>query len=223
VSSTGETQSLLRLMAWLSPAFPVGGFAYSSGLERAVHDRLVADADGLGHWLSATLEAGALWNDAVLLSAAAGAHGDPEMLASLSELGLALAGSAERHLETLSLGRAFLAAASAWPHPVLTLLPSDCPYPVSVGVVAAAHDVAVGQTVAAYLHAALSQGVSAGIRLGVCGQQQGVAILAHLEARMAEAAGRAAAATLDDLGTSTVQADIAAMRHETQHSRLFRS
>ena len=223
MSSPGETQSLLRLMAWLSPAFPVGGFAYSSGLERAVHDRLVTDAEGLRGWLSATLEAGTLWNDAVLLAGAARAADDGRQLADLSELGLALAGSTERHLETLSLGRAFLAAASAWPHPVMALLPRDCPYPVAVGAVASAHGVPTEQALAAFLHAALSQGVSASIRLGVCGQQQGVAILADLEARVAEAAGRAAAATLDDLGTSTVQADIASMRHETQHSRLFRS
>ncbi|MGN7293818.1 urease accessory protein UreF [Rhizobium sp. SAFR-030] len=223
MSLTRDTQSLLRLMAWLSPAFPVGGFAYSSGLERAVHDRLVTDAEGLRGWLSATLEAGTLWNDAVLLAGAARAVDDGRQLAELSELGLALAGSTERHLETLSLGRAFVSAAGAWPQAVFERLPRDCPFPVAVGAVASAHGVSTEQALAAFLHAALSQGVSAGIRLGICGQQQGVAMLAQLEARVVEAAARAAASTLDDLGSSTVQADIASMRHETQHSRLFRS
>ena len=42
----GRTEAAqLRLMAFLSPAFPVGGFSYSHGLERAAHDGLLPDAD----------------------------------------------------------------------------------------------------------------------------------------------------------------------------------
>ena len=40
---TGNTQSeLLRLLAWLSPAFPTGAYAYSHGLEQAVEDGDIA-------------------------------------------------------------------------------------------------------------------------------------------------------------------------------------
>ena len=42
----------LRLMAFLSPAFPVGGFSYSHGLERAAFDGLLPDADALREWLA---------------------------------------------------------------------------------------------------------------------------------------------------------------------------
>mgnify|MGYP002333228339 FL=1 len=76
---------------------------------------------------------------------------------------------------------------------------------------------------AAYLHAAVSQMISAAIRLGVCGQSEGVAVLAALEEEIVAVASRAASTTLDDLGTSCIQAEIASLRHETQHSRLFRS
>lgn len=223
MSAAPTTQVLLRLMAWLSPAFPVGGFAYSAGLERAVHDRLVADAAGLKAWLSTLFVRGTGWNDAVLFAAAHRAAQRPEEIAELSALGLALAGSAERHLETLSLGRAFMTGASAWPHKVFDSLPKDCPYPVAVGAISAAHGIGAEPALAAYLHALLSQGVSAGIRLGVCGQQDGVAILQGLEDGVAETAARAAGSSLDDLGSATVQADIASLRHETQASRLFRS
>lgn len=218
-----EMQALLRLMAWLSPAFPVGGFAYSSGLERAVHDRLIVDAASLEAWLSTSLEHGFLWNDAVFVSLSAHAADEPDRLDELAELGLALAGSAERHMETLSLGKAFLAAAQAWPSEVFDRLPVECPYPVAVGAVASAHDIAAAQAVAAFLHAGISQAVSAGIRLGVAGQQDGLRILSGLETLLGEVAQRAAKAVLDDLGSATVQADIASIRHERQHSRLFRS
>src|SRR5690606_8828127 len=57
------TSALLRLMTWLSPAFPVGAFAYSHGLERAIEERLVRDRVSLIGWLQVLLEHGSAWND----------------------------------------------------------------------------------------------------------------------------------------------------------------
>ncbi|MCJ9754168.1 urease accessory protein UreF, partial [Neorhizobium sp. BETTINA12A] len=102
-------------------------------------------------------------------------------------------------------------------------LPRAVPFPVAVGAVAAAHGVPAAQALAAYLHAAVSQSVSTGIRLGVSGQVEGVAILAEIEGLVADIADKASLAALDDLGGAAVQAEIASLRHETQHSRLFRS
>jgi urease accessory protein len=218
-----DTQALLRLMAWLSPAFPIGGFAWSGGLERAVADGLVKDAAGLGDWLSTLMRHGALWNDTVLFSDAWRRFEDTAALKEVAELGLAMAGSAERFAETSSLGKAFVAAASAWPAPVLERLPPDVPFPVAVGAIAAAHGVPAEKALAAFLHAAVSQAVSAGIRLGCCGQADGVKILAALEHPISQLSERVDGLTLDDLGGAAVQAEIASLRHETQHSRLFRS
>lgn len=223
MNGTLDTQALLRLMAWLSPAFPIGGFAWSGGLERAVHDGLVRSADDLSEWLATLLSHGGLLNDAVLFCEAWRQFENEAALKEVAELGLALAGSAERHAETLALGKAFVTAASAWPADVFDLLPADVPFPVAVGSVAAAHGVPAEKALAAYLHAAVSQSVSAAIRLGVCGQSEGVAVLARLEAQIAEVAERADGSTLDDLGSAAMQADIASLRHERQHSRLFRS
>jgi urease accessory protein len=144
-------------------------------------------------------------------------------LAELTALAQALAGSAERYRETVLLGDAFMAAAAAWPHDVFNRLKKGTPYPVAVGAIAAAHGVVLEDMLAAYLHAGVSQFISAGIRLGVAGQKDGVAILAYLEADIASLAGHAAASTLDDLGSATILADTASMRHEIQQTRLFRS
>lgn len=218
-----ELQALLRLTAWLSPAFPVGSFAYSGGLERAVADGLVRDADMLRRWLQTLIGNGSVWNDAVLLAASHQAHGDGDRLAELAELAAALAGSRERHQETMLLGEAFLAAAQAWPDDVFSRLPKKSAYPVAVGGVTGAHGVALEKALAAFLHAYLSQSVSAGIRLGVSGQKDGVAILAGLEEHVMDIAARAARSSIEDLGSATVLADIAGLRHETQQTRLFRS
>lgn len=223
VETAVDTKALLRLMAWLSPAFPIGGFAWSGGLERAVTDGLVRKAADLHDWLVTTVRHGALWNDAVLFAEAWRQSQDEASLHALSALGLALAGSAERFAETLSLGKAFVTGASAWPHPVFARLPADLPFPIAVGAVSAAHAVPLTQALAAWLHASFSQAISAGIRLSVAGQAEGVAILAKLEPMIEDIAGQAATSTLDDLGGAAIQAEIATLRHETQHSRLFRS
>ncbi|WP_045023647.1 urease accessory protein UreF [Rhizobium nepotum] len=218
-----NTRALLRLMAWLSPAFPIGGFVWSGGLERAVADGLIKDAADLESWLATLLGHGSLWNDAVLFAEAWRQTGESCGLHDVAALGLALAGSAERHMETSSLAKAFCAAASAWPTPVLQRLPADAPFPIAVAAVASGHDVPLVQALAAYLHAAVSQAVSASIRLGVTGQRDAVAIIASLETQVEDISRRAAETTLDDLGTATVQAEIASLRHETLHVRLFRS
>lgn len=215
--------ALLRLMAWMSPAFPVGGFSYSGGLEKAVEDRRVSDAAGLYGWVEVLLRSGSLWNDAVFLADAWRNGTDAVALSEAADLARALAGSAERYRETVLLGDAFVAAAGAWPHAVLELLPKEVPYPVAIGAVAAGHGVPLRETVAAFLHAGVSQIVSAGIRLGVAGQKDGVAILSASEATIGEMAARAVQSTLNDLGSATVIADTATMRHEMQGTRLFRS
>ena len=218
-----DGQALIRLMTWLSPSFPVGGFAYSAGLERAVHDRLVGEADDLGDWIGTMLRQGSWWNDAVLLAAAWRAEQDGQALGEILALAEALAGSSERHLEIINQGEAFVAAAAPWPHPVLVRLGDRPPYCVAVGSLAAAHGIGLEPTLAAYLHALCSQAVSAAIRLNLLGQRQGVATLATLESIILETSTKAAGSTLDDLGSATVMADLAALRHETQYSRIFRS
>lgn len=214
-------RALLRLMTWLSPSFPVGGFSYSHGLERAVHDGLVGDRQGLEDWLLQLLQFGSAWNDAVLFAEAwrrATGGGDLEKLAELAE---ALAGCAERHRETMLLGSAFVTAASAWPH--VPALPADCPYCIAVGAVAGAHGVALEDALGVFLQAFASGLVQASIRLGVVGQNDAVAIVARLEGPVLETAGRGALSSLDDLGSATLLSEVAAMRHETQYSRLFRT
>jgi urease accessory protein len=225
ITTTAMTDvgALLRLMTWLSPAFPVGAFSYSGGLEQVVSDGDVRDAATLRDWLSSLLSHGNLWNDAVLFAEAhrnVDAEGDLKAVAAFAE---ALAGSAERHRETMLQGGAFLAAASGWPHPVLDVLGEEAAYPVAVGAVAGGHGIGAEAALAAFLHAVASNLVSVAIRCGVIGQRDGVAVLAWLEPSVIALAGRAAGSTLDDLGSATIRAEIASLRHETLTTRLFRS
>jgi urease accessory protein len=136
--------------------------------------------------------------------------------------------SRERHLETTAQGRAFIEIASnAWSSERLPPLIAACAgataYPVAVGIVSAAHDVPIAAVLHGFLHALVSNWVSAASRLVPLGQTDSQRVLAALEPVVAQTAARALHATLDDLGSASFRADLASLRHETQYTRLFRS
>ena len=222
--------ALYRLMVWLSPAYPVGGFSYSSGIEWAVEAGDIKDAASLRDWLGVMLAEGGGFCDAVLFAHAHRAieQDDDKSLRDVAELAAALAPSKERHLETTAQGNAFIeATAAAWPCAALDRLKQtwDGPvaYPVAVAVAAAGHAVARDPALAAFLQALAANWVSAGVRLIPLGQTDGQRALAALEPVVAHTAQRALAASLDDIGSAAFRADLASARHETQYTRLFRS
>lgn len=217
-----EAVALARLMTWLSPAFPVGAFAYSHGLERAIHDGLIRDRASLREWLEALLERGSAWNDAVLLAETWRRSGSDEDIADVSELAEAMSGSRERHMETTLQGSAFIDAMVAWSGEPASW-EGPVAYPVAVGSAAARHGIELADALTAYLHAFASNLVQACVRLVPLGQRDGVATLAALEPVILRAAQRAAVSTLGDLGSCSIRADIISMNHEIQYSRVFRS
>ncbi len=220
----------LPLMVWLSPAFPVGAFAYSHGLEWAVEQGEVTDAETCRGWIADLLAFGSGRNDAVLLAAAwrAAAARDDAALHAAAELAAALQPSLERRLETTAQGNAFVTAVrAAWPTETVERLKGawdgDVAYPVALGTAAAGHGIGLRATLDAFLLGFVSNIVSAVVRLGPIGQTDGQRILAALMPAIAETAAFAEASTLDDLGACAFRSDIASMRHETQYTRLFRS
>ena len=230
--STLPSAALTRLMAWLSPAFPVGAYTYSHGLEWAIEDGTVTTADELTAWLVDVLRHGGGRNDAILLANAyhAAAGGDHEALRDIAALAAAFQPSKERHLETTAQGRAFLQAVlGAWSNDRLEALATALEpeaaiaYPVALAAAAAAHDVPLDAILVAALNAFVANIVSAGVRAIPIGQSDGQRIIAALAPICQECAGEAERADLEDLGGVALRADIASMKHETQYTRLFRS
>jgi urease accessory protein len=225
-----NTPALYRLMAWLSPAYPIGAFSYSSGIEWAVEAGDIADAATLREWLAVVIADGGGFCDAVFLAHAhrAAADRDDAALRAVAELAAAFAPSKERHLETTAQGRAFVdTTRAAWPTPALdrldTVWDGAVALPVAVGVAGAGHGIALDGVLNAYLHALAANLVSAGVRLVPLGQTDGQRVLAALEPLVRATAERALAVTLDDVGSAAFRADLASMRHESQYTRLFRS
>ncbi len=212
-----EPQKWLHCLTWLSPAFPIGAFAYSHGLEWAVAAGDVTDRNALCAWLGELLHSGSGRNDAILLCSAYRAAQSPALLTEIAELASALAPASERRAETLAQGAAFARAAGAWGGTVTAALP------VAFGALAARHGIGEEAAVLGYLHAFSANLISAGARLIPLGQSDGLWVQAALAADILALAGEIRSQTLDDLGAACFRADIASMRHETQYTRLFRS
>jgi urease accessory protein len=228
---TTTEAALYRLMTWLSPAYPVGAFSYSHGLEYAVEEKLVRDRDTLVDWLTTAVEVGAGHVGGALLAESwrAAAETDTRRLEEVAALAAAWRSSSETALESEAQGAAFLSATrAAWPHPLLDrLVPERRGGPivlsVAVGATCACHDIALLPALTAYLHSFMSNLVSAGVRLIPLGQSDGQLAIAALEPVIERSARRCAQIPLDEVGSAALMLDWCSMRHELQYTRLFRS
>ncbi len=225
-----DSAALYRLMAWLSPAYPIGAFSYSGGIEWAVEAGDIKDAQMLLAWLDTMLSHGGGFSDAVFFVHAhrSVTANDDEALRTVAELAAAFVPSKERFLETTAQGRAFLdVTRAAWSCQALpnfaAVWNGPVALPIAVGVACAGHRIACEAALHAFLHALAANWISAGVRLIPLGQTDGQRVLAGLEATISDTAKRALATPLDEVGTCALRADVASMRHETQYTRLFRS
>ncbi len=208
--------SLLMLLNWMSPTFPIGSFAYSHGLEQAIADGRVSNAAQTEAWISGLLQQGSGRNDAVLF-----AQCWSMPIEKLNDLALALAGSAERYMETTHLGRNFNIASSVWTGKETN--DTVMAYPIAAGKACKVMGIDRHHALIAYLQGFCSALVSVAVRLVPLGQTNGLIVLRNLSPLLSSTAEKAVHAQLDDLGTCCIAAEIAAMQHETLVTRIFRT
>jgi urease accessory protein len=235
-----ENSQLLLLLNWMSPAFPIGAYAYSHGLEWAIDAGDISSPQEVEEWIKDVITRGSGWNDAVLFALS--------YEQDVNELALALCSSEERYLETTQLGAAFERAAMTFMSPLrrCALPPplrgedeaflssplagevpegrrGDLAYPVSAAHACKKMGIEREHALLAFLQGFSNALISVAVRLVPLGQTAGLEIMRNLMPVISATATRAAAATLDDLGSMTLLSDVAAMKHETQHSRIFRT
>jgi urease accessory protein len=217
-------------LAWTSPSYPTGAFAYSHGIEFAVEAGLVGDRIGLIDWIGHILLHGAGWSDAVLFARAydAAIAGDPAALDEIADLAAALRGGSEAALESTQQGAAFLGTTrAAWPDMALdefALRRGEAPIALTIAfAVASAGHIERASALAAMLAGFAANLVSAGVRLIPLGQTDGQRAVAELAPVVQAVVAHALDCPLDELGTAAPMVDWTGMRHETQYTRLFRS
>ena len=211
-------QSILTLSQWISPSYPVGSFTYSHGLEALVNLRWLGNAENLYEWLSNILQSGAARTDALFLAAAYNCSSD-EALIEMNMKARALASSQERLLEMDELGKAFKSITEAvWPIEI-----DDLVYPIALGFCANAEGIQLNLTTCLYLQAYISNLVSAAQRLMPLGQTEAQKIIKTLSSICLQVADETRDGNLDNIYSSVFISDIAAMKHETQVSRIFKT
>jgi urease accessory protein len=227
ITTTTEAE-LGRLLAWISPAYPIGGFSYSHGIEMAVEQGALRNRADLIAYIEAVLADGAASVDGPLLAAAHRAVGDAAALDEIAALGAAFRGTAETALESLQQGDSFARITqSAWPDAAFAAFvarhPGRLAHAVVFGAAAGFCALPLRAACFAYLSGFVANLVSAGVRLIPLGQTDGQVATAHLVAAVTRATDAALAASLDEIGTATPVLDQFSIAHETQYTRLFRS
>lgn len=231
-----EHAALFDMMSWMSPAWPIGAFSHSSGLEWAVEAGFVRDRETCRVWIADLLVHGALQGDIVLF-----VHGwraaraeDRDAIAAVAELAVAAQTGRERRLESTAQGAAFrrIAAHTAPQGGRLAALldgvgDADLAYPVAAATLFAVSGVGVEAGLVAFLHGAVSNLVSAAQRLVPLGQTDGQLVLADLRIAILDTAAGAArlpdADPFEHFASAALLAEIGCMHHETQYTRLFRT
>ncbi|MFS4581800.1 urease accessory protein UreF [Phaeobacter sp. C3_T13_0] len=216
-------EQLLTLAQWFSPAYPVGAFSYSHGLEYAILSGDVRSGDDLKIWIETVLRDGGGFADALFLAAAYHAQ-NSDILKQIDAQCRAFAPSLERLRETDLQGAAFCQITrTVWPQSIPTDSTAKLTFPVAAGHAAYTCDMPLHATTIMYLHAFVSNLVAAGQRLAPIGQSEAQTIIHALTPLCSEIADHASDGDLDRLSSTSFLADIAAMKHEIQHSRIFRT
>jgi urease accessory protein len=220
---SADLRPLLALLQLASPALPVGGFAYSQGLESAITDGNVHDAASAQRWIRdalllvlARFEA-PVW---LRLHAAALDRDEPALRHWNAEL-LATRETAELRVESLQMGASMLRVYA----PLNLTVPSlpDATYTAGFAIACAQLGIERRDGLAAYLWAWTENQVLVAVKTVPLGQQAGQAMLLALHGAVQQAVQEAGALADDELGTAAIGFALRSARHETQYSRLFRS
>ena len=212
---TPTDSKLITVMQWLSPAFPIGGFAYSHGLEWAIDKGYVSNREELKKWISDLLEYGSLKNDAILIKLVLQGS-DPK---EINELAMALCPASERLSETQLQGGAFCKIMRE----VWSLEIDDLTLPIALALAAKNESIDQNLVVPAYLHSFCSNLISVAMRLIPIGQTDGQKTLRELSPLISDSVRAVAKSDKDDLGSACFLSDVSAMQHEYLQPRVFKT
>ena len=205
----------MTVMQWMSPAFPIGAFAYSHGLEWAIDKDHVSNGEKLQKWITDLLEYGSLRTDAIFISLILRGHDVRKM----NELSMALCPAGERLLETKLQGSAFAKVIEdVWQQDI-----GELSLPIAVALAAKNQSIEQDLILPAYLHAFCSNLISAAIRLIPIGQTEGQLIMLELYTTISDLVQTASESEIDDLNSACFFSDVSAMEHEYLQPRIFKT
>ncbi|MCK0104871.1 urease accessory UreF family protein [Marinobacter sp. S0848L] len=222
----GGDLALLGLMQLVSPALPIGAFAWSQGLESAFELGWVNNEAELAQWIEGVLEDGLSRCELPLLVRlqSAWASSDAEALAQWNDWLHATRETAELSDEDSRLGAALvtlLRNLELLPKP--HLIPEDPGYITMFAWVAHQRCVPVRQTLLGSAWAWLENQLAVACKALPLGHTAAQRIIEQLRPALVIASDQALARQDHELGPILPGLALGSALHETQYSRLFRS
>lgn len=214
----------LRLLHLSSPSLPIGSFAYSQGLERAVDLGWIKNKTDCHDWLAGLMTHAMVRLDIPVLARCyrAWPHQHAQ-LATWDRFAIAARESAELRQEELDRGRmlmrCFARMSDEQEAPAYQPQSFVCAY----SFVAWSFHIVLRSAAHAYLWSWLDNQVMAAIRLIPLGQSMGQQLLFHLAEEIPQAVDAGLSLEDNGLGASAPALALASIMHETQYTRLFRS
>lgn len=210
-------------------ALPVGGFAYSQGLEQAIESGVITDYASAKRWISdcalhnLAKQECVLWHQVFEAAAAENA----QEIIRLNDLLFALKETAELRLESRQMGQSLANLFSKWPQAnwlcEIKPEPVGWTYTAAHASLCAAVGLKPATGLASFLWAWCENQVLCVVKHLPLGQSQGQALLQELKPLLDQALHRALSENPIEFGSATAGFAINSARHETQYSRLFRS
>jgi urease accessory protein len=223
---TGVDLRLLRLMQLVSPALPVGAFAYSQGLEWAVEAGWVSNDREVLEWISGVLYNGQAKLDIPVLARLykAWQNRDMAIFKYWNRYLLAARGSAELYQEDRHMGRALQRLLQdLMPECCAELSCRNVSFAAMFAVAAYHWQIRLETACAGLLWAWAENQIAAAVKLVPLGQTQGQKIIMQIGEQIPGTVQTGLNVAADDIGAVTPAIAMASARHETQHTRLFRS
>ena len=222
-----NANAILAALHLASPALPVGGFAYSQGLEQAIEDRWVTNMESAYRWI----------RDGLVLNMArqelpwwiacyrAAVQSDWMRVVEVNDRLHALRETGEFRLESVQMGHSMAKLFAQWPQgqPLADLTEVVWVYPSAHAALAAVSGVTQELALSAYLLSWVENQVLAAVKSVPLGQIEGQALLHRLKVDIVHAMEIAENINSEEAGSAAFGLAITSARHETQYSRLFRS
>ena len=222
-----HTQSLLAALHLASPALPVGGFAYSQGLEQAIEDRWVTQVEQAYVWIRDVLLLNLARQELPLWLACHRAvlQQDWAALTTANRELYALRETAEFRLESVQMGHSMSKLFAQWPQGAAlnALSIEQWTYPASYAALAAISGIDEDMALAAYLWSWVENQALAAVKIIPLGQIDGQTLLHRLKGDVERATEIARSIDPAHAGSAAFGLALASARHESQYSRLFRS
>ena len=217
---------LLRLLQLVSPALPVGAFAYSQGLEWVIETGRLRNARQTLEWLSGILHNGQARLDIPVLVRLYRSWRDRDrnIFAFWNRYLLAARATAELQREDRSMGQALRRLLQhLMPGRIANVPRGDISYAAMFAVAACNWQIPLGTACTGLLWAWAENQIAAAVKLVPLGQTQGQSILLQIAEQIPKAVETGLEVQNGDIGAITPALSMASAKHETQHTRLFRS